>query len=86
MSGVKESKELLESLNKAVDVMEKVLSDGEVNLLDIKHVLPLIAALKPGLQGAGEIKAELASASADELKELADAGLELALKLVEKLS
>jgi hypothetical protein len=86
MSGVKESRELLESLIKSMDVVDKVLEDGKVTLIDVRHVPALISALKPGLEGVSQVKDELAAADDQELKELAGLGLELALKLMEKLS
>jgi G3E family GTPase len=85
MSGVKESKELLESLIKAMDIADKVLEDGKVTLVDVRHVPALISALKPGLEGVAKIKDELAQADDEDLKELAGLGLELAMKLMQKL-
>jgi hypothetical protein len=85
MSGVKESRELLESLIKSMDVVDKVLEDGKVTLIDVRHVPALISALKPGLEGVAKVKDELAQADDEALKELAGLGLELAMKLMEKL-
>lgn len=85
MTDIKESRELLESLLKAMDVADKVLEDGKVTLIDVRHVPALISALKPGLEGIGKVKDELAKADDEALKELAGLGLELAMKLMEKL-
>ena len=86
MSDVKESKELLQSLIDAVDVMEKVLEDHQVSLLDLRYVPELIKDLKPGLDGISKVKDEMAGADAEALKEVSALGIELALKLLDKLS
>lgn len=86
MTDIKESKELLQSLLKALDVMDKVLEDGKVTLIDVRHVPALISALKPGLEGVGKVKDEVAGADDEALKELADLGIDLAMKLIEKIA
>lgn len=85
MTDIKESKELLEALAKAIDVADKVLEDGKVTLIDVRHIPALLAALKPGLEGVSKVRDELAQADDEALKELAGLGLELAMKLMEKL-
>lgn len=86
MAGVKESKELLESLLKAVDLADKILEDGKVDWRDIRAIIDLAMKMKPGLQGSQHIKDELLSASPEEVQEVADLGVQLAMKLIEKLS
>lgn len=86
MSGVKESKELLESLLSSMDVLGKILADGKLDWKDVRAVLELVAKMKPGLQGSQHIKDELSAASPEEIQELAELGVQLAMKLIEKLS
>lgn len=86
MAGVKESKELLESLLKAVDLVDKILEDGKVDWRDVRAMIDLAMKMKPGLQGSQHIKDELSSASPEEVQEVADLGVQLAMKLIEKLS
>jgi hypothetical protein len=86
MSGVKESKELLESLLKCVDLVDKILDDGKVDWRDVRAMIDLAIKMKPGLQGSQHIKDELSSASPEEVQEVADLGVQLAMKLIEKLS
>jgi len=86
MADIKESKELLISLIEAVDDFSKIMADGKVSLLDLRYVPKLISDLKPGFSGLDKLREEAADYDAEELKELANLGMELAMKLMSKIS
>ena len=84
--GIKESKELLQSVIDAIDVIEKVMEDGKLTAIDFRYAPQFVAAIKPGLDGISKVQIEAADYDLDELKELSALGVELALKLISKLS
>lgn len=86
MSDVSAIKEILAAVSEMVDVIEKVTADGKVTLLDLRHVPELMASLKPLLEKSAEAKDEVAHLDADGAKEIADLGIDLAMKLLAKLS
>jgi len=80
----KESMELLKALNDAMDTIEKIVEDGQVTLLDLRYMPELVRELKPGIDGVSKIQSELEDATPDELRELSEMAIVLALKLLQK--
>lgn len=70
--GIKETKDLVRfglSLGKGI---QEAMEDGKIDLLDAMKFLPVLKDLKPAIEGAKEIPAELKDMDDEERAELLD--------------
>ena len=69
--GIKETKELLQlvfALGKTFKAAKE--DDGNINMLDVKHLVALFPRLTPAVEGVSEVPKELKDLSKEEVKEL----------------
>lgn len=85
-SKVKESLELIASLEATVGIVAKILEDGKVGITDIRYVPGLVANLREGLKGAKDIPAEVKNMSKEDLEKIVDAVIALGMKVYEEFS
>jgi hypothetical protein len=67
---IKETVEVLASVEIAIDTLSRCFDDGQITASDAFKLVPLIVSLKDGLTGMGEIRAELSDLDNDELTQI----------------
>jgi hypothetical protein len=86
MSDVSDIVALLKSLTDAIDVVEKIMADGKVSVGDLRYFPALLGALKPGFDGMKKIPDEFKDMEKESLQEVAQASVDLVLKIIEKFA
>lgn len=79
MTGIKETKELLIAIEHLASDVQKAVADGQFTLLDIRYFIEAIPYLKDAVQDMALIKNEVRDLDKDEMVELFDMLVEMAV-------
>lgn len=79
-------KGLMESLNKVIDVVEKIMDDGKVDLFDIRYMPELVREISPNLRKYESVSFDFSSLSELQMRELCEVGVSIAVKLSSKFT
>jgi hypothetical protein len=70
MADVKETKEVIDLGLTIAEIVHEAKKDGKIDLSDAALLMKLVPVAGPGIQGIGQVPAELADLSAEEAAEL----------------
>lgn len=79
-------KGLMESLNKVIDVVEKIMDDGKVDLFDIRYMPELVREISPNLRKYESVSFDFSSLTELQMRELCEVGVSIAVKLSSKFT
>lgn len=84
--GIKETLECFVVVEELASAISKAKEDGEIGVLDLRHLPPVISSLREAIKDSKEIKIEIADLSKEELEQLVGAAIKAGMAVVEAVT